>query len=134
MRIRLFALSCDSTPERGLCRRTERKRRSMNRLPLSLGRSLRLGAIVALAALAVHLPSSSHAQTPTADGPHPAHIHAGTCDVLGDVVFPLTDVANPATAGTEHVGATTAHEVKNSLSDIAIPLEELVKGEYAVNV
>ena len=26
------------------------------------------------------------------EAPHPIHIHAGTCDNLGDVVFPLTDV------------------------------------------
>ncbi len=111
----------------------ERKRRSMNRVPLSLGRSLRLGAIVAFAALAVNA-SGGVAQTPVADESHPAHIHAGTCATLGDVVLPLTDVADPAAAGAEWVGAETAHTVKLSRTDVAMPLEEIVAGEYAVNV
>jgi hypothetical protein len=111
----------------------EWKRRSMNRLPLSLGRSLRLGAIVALAALAVNA-SGGVAQTPVADEAHPAHIHAGTCATLGDVVFPLTDVTDPATAGAEWVGAETAHAVKTSRTDVAVSFDELVAGEYAVNV
>ncbi len=34
-------------------------------------------------------------ETDTGDGPYPAHIHAGTCDELGDVVHPLSDTAYP---------------------------------------
>lgn len=34
------------------------------------------------------------------DEPHPAHIHAGTCDAVGEVVFPLTDVAKEDDHGT----------------------------------
>ena len=105
----------------------------MNRLPLSLGRSLRLGAIVAVTALAVSA-SGGGAQTPTADEAHPAHIHAGTCAALGDVVAPLTDVTDPSAAGGEHVGATTAHAVKNSRSDIDMPFADIVAGQYAINV
>jgi len=33
-----------------------------------------------------------------ADAPHPAHIHSGTCDNLGDIVAPLSDVTE-LTAG-----------------------------------
>jgi hypothetical protein len=40
----------------------------------------------------------------TEDGSHTVHIHAGTCDDLGEVVVPLTDVADPVTTGGEQVG------------------------------
>lgn len=30
--------------------------------------------------------------TPVVEVAHPAHIHAGTCDSLGDVVFPLARI------------------------------------------
>jgi plastocyanin len=51
--------------------------------------------------------------------PHPAHVHAGTCDTLGEVVFPLTDVAMADDSGTpvahdadedSHEGEDEAHE------------------------
>lgn len=35
---------------------------------------------------------------------HPAHIHAGTCDTLGDVVFPLADVTSEGMMGTPMAG------------------------------
>jgi hypothetical protein len=83
--------------------------RSMNRLARPLDRSLRLGAVIALTALAMVVPASL-AQTPESgtgmEGPHPAHIHAGTCAELGDVVKPLTDVASPE---GEQVGSTAGH-------------------------
>ena len=68
-----------------------------------------------------------------ADGPHPAHIHAGTCDELGDVVLPLEDVADPAAEG-ERVGATTAHAVKTSRATVDAPLDEIIAGGHAINV
>src|SRR5680860_927105 len=38
---------------------------------------------------------------------HPAHIHTGTCDTLGDVVFPLNDVAVPGAATPDAGTAAT---------------------------
>jgi len=35
---------------------------------------------------------------------HPAHIHTGTCDAVGDVVYPLTDLAHPGAAGSPEAG------------------------------
>lgn len=47
---------------------------------------------------------------------HPVHVHAGTCDELGDVEHPLTDVED----GT-------------SETTIDVPLKELQDGEFAIN-
>lgn len=104
-------------------------------MPLSrsaFGRSLRLPAVIAVAALTLISPGSL-AQTPadTAEEAHPAHIHSGTCDTLGDVVVPLTDVAAPA---GERVGATTAHAVKTSRTVVDMPLQEIIDGGHAINV
>jgi hypothetical protein len=35
---------------------------------------------------------------------HPAHIHNGTCDTLGDVVYPLTNLTPGGTMGTPMAG------------------------------
>jgi hypothetical protein len=108
----------------------------MTHVPHALGRSLRLGAVTALAAFTMLVPVSL-AQTPVSEADteaeaHPAHIHAGTCDQLGDVVIPLEDVAVPADATRE--GAETAHDVKISQTHVDMPLQELLDGDYAINV
>jgi hypothetical protein len=103
-------------------------------MPRALDRSLRLGAVIALAALTLLAPGSA-AQTPVADTEseaHPVHIHSGTCDQLGDVVIPLEDVSVPADA--EHEGAETAHDVKVSQTHVDMPLQDLLDGEFAINV
>jgi hypothetical protein len=92
--------------------------------------------MIALLALALLVPSSV-AQTPvseadTTEEAHPAHIHAGTCDQLGDVVIPLEDVAVPA--GTTHQGTEAAHDVKTSQTHVDMPLQEIIDGEHAINV
>ena len=108
----------------------------MSLVPRVLGRSTRVAAVIALAALTLLVPSSL-AQTPvseadTAQEAHPAHIHSGTCDQLGDVVIPLVDVALPADA--THEGAETAHDVKVSQTTVDMPLQDLLDGDYAINV
>jgi hypothetical protein len=105
----------------------------MHLVSLGLGRSSRVAAVIALAALTLLVPVS-FAQTPvldTAEEAHPAHIHTGTCDTLGDVVVPLADVAE--TAG-EQVGAESAHAVKTSRTVVDMPLQEIIDGGHAINV
>jgi len=86
-----------------------------------------------------------HEATPVGGGEaaHPAHIHAGTCEELGDVVFPLNDVAaldasaeatpaaspaaSPAAAGAGDVVAESTTEVEASLDDI-------LAADHAINV
>jgi hypothetical protein len=108
----------------------------MNTTIHARGRAPRFGVLIALAALIVFGPVGV-AQTPvseadTSEEAHPAHIHAGTCEQLGDVVLPVADVAVPADAMRE--GAETAHPVKISQSHVDMPLQELIDGGYAVNV
>jgi plastocyanin len=67
-----------------------------------------------------------------ADAPHPAHIHSGTCDNLGDIVAPLSDVTE-LTAG-ESFGAETAVLVKESETDVASPLGDFLSAPHAINV
>ncbi|MDQ3443724.1 MAG: hypothetical protein M3490_08975, partial [Chloroflexota bacterium] len=97
--------------------------------------SIRLGMVAAFAVLAISVPAGL-AQTPVAtpvaaDGPHPAHIHSGSCAELGDVVFPLTSVE--ALSG-EAVGSETAHEVKTSNTFLDVSLDDILAGDHAINV
>ena len=122
----------------------------MDRAPRALGRFSGLGALLTLAALALLAPVGL-ARTPAGqatpvggaqatpvggaqadDGPHPAHIHSGTCDELGDVVHPLEDVAEPT---GEEMGAAGGHPVKLSeATHLDVPLEEILDGDHAINV
>jgi hypothetical protein len=108
----------------------------MNCMPLARGHSLRLGVVVACAALTLLVPGSG-AQTPVSDAEsaaeaHPAHIHAGTCDQLGEVVFPLADVTAPT---GEELGAAGGHPVKLSeVNHVDVPLQEILGGGHAINV
>lgn len=65
------------------------------------------------------------------EAPHPIHIHAGTCDNLGDVVFPLTDV-KLNTAG-ETFGSP-AIPVEESETDVAVTLSDLLSTPHAINI
>ena len=81
---------------------------------------------------------------------HPAHIHTGTCDELGDVVFPLTNVSmkgmmegmmggTPEAEDTamemgEMMGAETAVMVETSATMVDAALEEIVEGGHAINL
>jgi len=67
-----------------------------------------------------------------ADAPHPAHIHSGTCDNLGDIVAPLSDVTE-VTAG-EKFGAPTALLVKESETDLPLPLGDILAAPHAINI
>jgi hypothetical protein len=108
----------------------------MSQVFRALGHSFRFGALIALAALTLLVPTG-FAQTPvseadTAQEAHPAHIHSGTCDQLGDVVIPLEDVAVPTDAVRE--GAEAAHDVKISQTHVDMPLQEIIDGGHAINV
>lgn len=87
----------------------------------------RVGAVAVLATLAM-----SGASTSAHDNvPHPAHIHSGTCDSLGDVVAPLTDIAAPEGDAS---GPASAIPVESSLTTIDLPLQDIIDGGHAVNV
>ena len=92
---------------------------------------------------------------------HPAHIHAGTCSELGDVIYPLTDVESSSTMGTPAAGemigtpaamsamtsptsddmmmgtpeaSPTAIGAEMSVTTVETSLSDLTGGEYAINV
>jgi plastocyanin len=91
-------------------------------------------ALVAPAALLMVVLSMSAplARGQEADAPHPAHIHSGTCDNLGDIVAPLSDVTE-LTAG-ESFGVPTAVLVKESETAVALPLGDILAAPHAINV
>jgi hypothetical protein len=106
-----------------------------------------IGTLVAAVALltgllaGAALTAAQGSATPQAgNAPHPAHIHNGTCNNLGDVVYPLNDVSGEFLSGTP--GATPAPPaqgepgdvIAQSQTEIDVSLDDLLAGEYAVNV
>lgn len=116
-------------------RRSVREESAMNRSHPIVRRSIHVAAVTALAALTLTLlvPGGS-AQTPvaeTAGATHPVHIHAGTCAELGEVVYPLVDLAAPA---GERTGPESAVPVTLSENIVDAPLQEIIDGGHAINV
>lgn len=71
---------------------------------------------------------------------HPAHIHSGTCDQLGQIVYPLSsvsamDIEGTPMAGGRQVGQTEdIYPVDVSVTTVKAKLSDLVAGKYAINV
>jgi hypothetical protein len=79
---------------------------------------------------------------------HPAHIHSGTCETLGDVVFPLNDLMSPETMGTPMAGmestpmagmastpmAGMGEVVAQSTTIVQAALDDILGAEHAINV
>ena len=71
---------------------------------------------------------------------HPAHIHTGTCEELGGVVAPLSDVSDQflsdgtPMASAERVGAESAIPVDASVTTVSLSLQDIIAGEHAINV
>jgi plastocyanin len=67
---------------------------------------------------------------------HPAHIHTGTCEAPGDVVFPLSDVSGEnmvdgdAMAG-DTVGSAAALPIDVSITTVAASLADIVAADHA---
>ena len=82
--------------------------------------------LVALATMTVTVTASAPlARAQGADdAPHPAHIHSGSCDDLGDIVVPLTDVVEN-TAG-EVFGSDQAVPVEVSETDVELSLNDIL--------
>src|SRR5215218_9348861 len=79
---------------------------------------------------------------------HPAHIHSGTCDTLGDVVYPLNDLTAADMMGTPMAGmegmestpvagmdsAEMGKVVARSTTTVDAPLDDILADEHAINV
>jgi len=74
--------------------------------------------------------------TPATAAAHPAHIHSGTCDTLGDVVFPLNDVAVADTAATPAATPAAVESViaTESATTVEVALDDVLAAEHAINV
>ena len=104
----------------------------------------RMTTIGAAALLALALaPASALAQDDASDDmsgddmmmgsmvPHPAHIHAGQCPGIGDVVAPLNDVT---VVGNDAQGAESHVHVDYSLSTVPLALADILAADHAINV
>jgi hypothetical protein len=79
---------------------------------------------------------------------HPAHIHTGTCETLGDVVYPLNDLTGPDMMSTPMAGMDSTpmsgmdsspmagmdQMVAQSTTSVEASLEDLLAAEHAINV
>ena len=101
--------------------------------------------VAAFALFAGMLASGSLAQesgTPVAiedDVPRPVHIHAGTCEELGDVVYPLTNLTGATTLPGTPEASPVAEGVPDapvyeSITEVDASLEDLLASEHAINV
>ncbi len=71
--------------------------------------------------------------------PRPAHIHSGTCDDLGDIVYPLNDLAPVSPFATPGAvlpspEAEVRVAVPESETVVDASLEELLAEPHAINV
>jgi plastocyanin len=92
--------------------------------PLALVLAAATAASVAIGAPATRAQAS--------EPPHPAHIHSGTCDQLGDIVAPLADVKEK-TAG-EVFGSPGFAPVEVSETDVPLTLSAILASPHAVNI
>ena len=65
--------------------------------------------------------------------PRPAHIHTGTCDEVGEVVAPLTDLGGAI--GGDRVGqARRAIPAQSSFTSVPLTLDAMLGADHVVNV
>src|ERR671920_1430648 len=72
--------------------------------------------------------------TPQAEtmAPRPAHIHTGTCDEIGEVVAPLTDLTG-ATGGDRVGQARRAIPAESSFTSVPMTLDAILGEDHVVN-
>lgn len=100
------------------------------------GRTSFLGATAA--ALALALSGTAALAQDSSDPAHPVHIHSGTCEQLGDVVFPLSNLSDemlmagePAAGG--QVGASVGDGLRVSVTTVDAALSDITGAEHAIN-
>jgi len=104
----------------------------------------RFTAIAALGSallLSMALLSGGGVQAQGEEGGHPAHIHSGTCDELGDVLYPLSNVGpgsntnGTADAMGDAVGSDEdIYPIDISVTTVDAKLSDIANGDTAINV
>ena len=103
---------------------------------------VRLGTILVTVVLLFGGAASALGQeaTPAPGDPVlPAHIHTGTCDDIGDVVFPLESVQLAPTEGGEATppaepAMVHANVVLTSVTELDVTIDELLANNHVINV
>jgi hypothetical protein len=96
------------------------------------------GGAVALAGMVALGGPAAWAQdaTPQAEdilSPRPAHVHTGTCNEVGEVVAPLTDLAGAI--GGDRVGQVRrAIPAQSSFTSVPLTLDAILGADHVVNV
>lgn len=107
----------------------------MNRSGPALIKVLGVLAVLGGAALGAGAITSAQDETPPAVDPvevaHPAYVQTGSCDTLGDVAEPLSDLTR--TAG-DPVGMAGAIVVSRSFTNVPLTFETLLAEPYALDV
>src|SRR5829696_1054995 len=96
------------------------------------------GGAAALAGMVVLSGPAAWAQDATPEAteattPRPAHIHTGTCDEIGEVVAPLTNLTG-ATAGDRVGQARRAIPAESSFTSVPLTLDAILGADHVVNV
>jgi hypothetical protein len=95
------------------------------------------GGAAALAGMVVFGGPTAWAQDATPEAaepltPRPAHIHVGTCNEVGEVVAPLTDLTS---ATGDRVGqARRAIVAESSFTSVPLTLDAILGADHVVNV
>lgn len=90
------------------------------------------------AALALAFSGSAAMAQDTSDPSHPVHIHSGTCEQLGDVVFPLSHISDELLvagepAAGDQVGASSEDGLRVSITTVEAALSDITGAEHAIN-
>ena len=111
--------------------RFHRPRRSLIAIPL---------ALILITAMSVGYAQHIASAQDDSNASHPGHIHTGTCETPGDIVFPLSNVSAEAlvdgspSAGAAPVGAASAIQPKASQTNVQAALTDIVEGGHTIVV